>query len=142
MTDSPHFRQPLGLEKTLGLEIAEWEPGRCVMTVAVEPRHLNRSGVLHGGILSTLLDQSMSLSGLYCAEPGRVRKAITLSMTTSFTGQCSAGLVRAVGTLKAEGTRIYNTSGEVFGPDGQLLAMGQGTFRRRQGSVDPAGEPV
>ncbi len=134
--------EPVGIQKTLGFVVTAWEDGRCVMELEADERHMNRSGVLHGGVLATLLDQTMSLPGLFCPVPGRVRRSVTLSLTTAFTGQCTGGRVRAVGTLKASGGRIYSSQGEVFGPDGTLLAVGQGTFRRRSGSEKPEGVPA
>lgn len=133
---------PVGIQKTLGFEVTEWDEGHCVLELDVDARHLNRSGVLHGGVLATMLDQAMSLTGLYCPYPGRVRRSVTLALTTSFTGQCRGGRVRAVGKLRAGGTRIYYGTGEVYGPDGGLLAMGEATFRRRRGSESPEGVPM
>ncbi|MGP1254549.1 MAG: PaaI family thioesterase [Kiloniellales bacterium] len=132
---------PVGFQVTLGFQVVEWRDGHCVLALEVDERHTNRSGVLHGGVIASLLDQSMSLSGLYCPYPDRVRRSVTLSMSTNFTGQCSVGQVRAVGRLQARGRRIYSCSGEVLGPDGSLLGMGAGTFRLRRGSETLEGVP-
>ena len=154
MNDRPHMRvgeekdtqdllgeAPVGFQVTLGFQVVEWRDGHCVLALEVDERHTNRSGVLHGGVIASLLDQSMSLSGLYCPYPDRVRRSVTLSMSTNFTGQCSAGQVRAVGRLQARGRRIYSCSGEVLGPDGSLLGIGAGTFRLRRGSETLEGVP-
>lgn len=132
---------PVGFQVTLGFQVAEWSDGHCVLALEIDERHTNRSGVLHGGVIASLLDQSMSLSGLYCPYPDRVRRSVTLSMSTNFTGQCSSGTVRAVGRLQARGRRIYSCSGEVLGPDGSLLGIGAGTFRLRRGSETLEGVP-
>jgi acyl-coenzyme A thioesterase PaaI-like protein len=81
------------------------------------------------------------MAGTYCAKAGHVRKAITLSLTTTFTGQCSSGIVRAVGVKRAGGRRIFNCSGEVYDQEGRLLAMGEATCRLRSGSELPDGVP-
>ncbi|WP_119166751.1 PaaI family thioesterase [Algihabitans albus] len=130
---------PVGFQITLGFRVAEWSDGHCVLALEVDERHTNRSGVLHGGVISSLLDQAMSLTGLYCPHPDRVRRSVTLSMSTNFTGQCSGGQVRAIGRLQARGRRIYSCSGEVLGPDGALLGIGTGTFRLRRGSETSEG---
>jgi len=40
-------------------------------------------------------------------------------------------LIRAVGTRRAGGTRIYNSTMEVFDEKDTLLALGEATFRLR-----------
>lgn len=77
-----------------------------------------------------------------CPYPGRVRKAITLVLNTTFTGQCSGGVIRAIGRRRAGGTRIFNSSGEVRDADDRLLAIGEATFRLRSGSEQAQGVPM
>lgn len=135
-------RQLPGFHSVLGYRQFSWEEGRAVIELTVDQRHLNFGGVLHGGVLTSLLDIACAEAGTYCPYPGRMRKAITLSLTTTFTGQCSGGVIRVVGTKRAGGTRIFNSSGEVFDEDGRLLAFGEGTFRMRSGSEKPEGVPI
>lgn len=131
-----------GFHEVLGYRQAEWREGYAVLTLEVQPHHLNLGGVLHGGVLVSLLDIVCAQAGLYCPYPGRIRKAITLSLSSTFTGQANAGVIRAVGTLRASGTRIFNSTGEVFSEDGRLLALAEGTFRTRSGSEKPEGVPI
>ncbi len=139
MHDKPHWissEQPFGFQKTVGFELVEWREGYAVLELEVETKHLNRSGVLHGGVLTTMLDSVMGFAGLYSPDPNRIRKAVTLSMSTSFTGQVRAGRIRAVGQLRTSGRRIFNCTGEVLDAEGNVLGMAQGTFRLRSDSVD------
>jgi len=122
-----------GFHDVLGYRQAEWSDGRAVLELELQPHHLNLGGVVHGGVLCTMLDVVCAQAGTYCPEPGVIRKAITLSLTTTFTGQASHGRIRAVGTLRSRGTRIFNSSGEIFDQEGRLLAIGEGTFRLRSG---------
>jgi acyl-coenzyme A thioesterase PaaI-like protein len=92
--------------------------------------------------LTSLLDIAMAEAGTYCPYPGRIRKAITLSLTTTFTGQCSGGTIRVTGRKRAGGTRIFNSTGEVHDDKGNLLAIAEGTFRIRSGSEKPEGVPI
>ena len=108
----------------------------------LQPCHLNLGGVIHGGVLTSLLDIAMAEAGTYCPYPGRIRKAITLSLTTTFTGQCSGGTIRVTGRKRAGGTRIFNSTGEVHDDKGNLLAIAEGTFRIRSGSEKPEGVPI
>jgi uncharacterized protein (TIGR00369 family) len=131
-----------GFHDVLGYRQTEWCEGRAVLELEIKPHHINMAGVVHGGVLVSLLDVACAQAGLYCPYPGRMRKALTLSLASTFTGQASSGLIRAVGTLRAAGTRIYNSTGEIFSEDGRLLALGEGTFRMRSGSEKPDGVPI
>ncbi len=146
--DSPPYHEAsqalmnAGFHKLLGYKQGRWAPGETEVFLDVKPHHLNLGGVVHGGVLSTLLDIVCAQSGTYCPTRGNVRKAITLSLTTSFTGQCQGGTLRAVGKVRAKGSRVYHASGEVFDDKGNLLAMGEGTFRLRSGSEQESGVPL
>ncbi|MES1941242.1 hypothetical protein T5B8_13430 [Salinisphaera sp. T5B8] len=132
-------RYDRGFAAHLGFEFVEWVPDRAVLQLDIQEWHLNLAGVLHGGILATLLDIAGAAAGSYCPYPGRIRKAITLSMTTTFTGQASVGMVRAIGRRRAGGQRIFNSSVDIVDADERLLAIGEGTYRLRRGSEDPRG---
>ncbi|WP_372988385.1 PaaI family thioesterase [Marinobacter sp.] len=131
-----------GFHSLLGYRQVSWEENEAVIELALESRHLNLGGVIHGGVLTSLLDIVLAQAGTYCPYPGRMRKAITLSLTTTFTGQCSGGVIRVTGRKRAGGTRIFNSTGEVHDDQGNLLAIGEGTFRIRSGSDKPEGVPI
>lgn len=126
----------------IGMRVHSWEEGRVELHIDAGTEHLNLAGVIHGGVCATLVDVAGAMAGTHCAYPGRVRKAVTLSITTTYTGQAGEGLLRAVGVRKAGGRKIYNSVVEVFSADGRLLAFGEGTFRLRSGSEDPRGVPL
>lgn len=131
-----------GFHRLLGYRQSRWEENEAVLELELQPRHLNLGGVIHGGVLTSLLDIAMAQAGTYCPFPGRMRKAITLSLTTTFTGQCSSGTIRVTGRKRAGGRRIFNSTGEVHDDQGNLLAMAEGTFRIRSGSDRPEGVPI
>jgi uncharacterized protein (TIGR00369 family) len=130
-----------GFNVTVGYELTEWEDGHAVLELDVEQRHLNRSGVLHGGVIATILDAACGYAGQYCGEPGNVRLAVTLSLNTQFIGQAKAGRVRCVATKIGGGRKIYFCRGDMFNADGDLIASAEGVYRFRAGSEDPKGIP-
>ncbi len=123
-----------GFQELLGYRLAEWTDGMAILELEVDSRHGNRAGVVHGGVLATLIDTACGFSVTYCPYPDRVRRVLTLSLTTSFTGQVSQGLIRAIARKRAGGTKIVICSAEVLDSHGNLIAMGEGTFRYRSGS--------
>ncbi|WP_207477075.1 PaaI family thioesterase [Arenibaculum pallidiluteum] len=133
---------PSGFQGVLGYRLAEWRDGEAVLTMEVGPQHLNRAGVVHGGVYVTLIDTASGFSGCFCTVPGNVRRVLTLSLTTSFLGQASGGVLRAVGSIRGGGRRIFAATAEVFDGDGRLLAIGEGTFRYRSGSENSEGVPL
>lgn len=126
----------------LNTELEEWRDGYARIGLALEGPLRNRSGVVHGGVLATLLDHAAGLSGLYCTVPGNKRYGMTLSLTTQFIGQAKAGRLIASGVRSSAGSRIFFAEAEVRSDSGVLLAKGSAVFRYRGGSESPEGVSV
>lgn len=132
----------MGFQRLLGMQVAEWQDGHAVVELEVGEQHLNRSDIVHGGVLTSLLDTALSLSGLYCTRPGNVRKGMTLSLTTTFIAPARGTVLRAAGRRRGGGRSTFMASGEVLDDTGQVVAMGEGAFRIRSASQAPEGEPL
>jgi uncharacterized protein (TIGR00369 family) len=126
----------------IGFRIAEWREDYAVLKLELAARHLNRSKVVHGGVLATLIDAAAGFAGCYCSVPGNVRRALSLSVTTNFTGQAQAGVIRVVARKRAGGRTIYFASVEVFNDRDELIALGEATYRYRKGSENIEGVPA
>lgn len=126
----------------LGLELVEWRDGFARVACTVGPQHANRSGITHGGVMLSLIDQAAAYAGLWCSVPGNIRRAVTLDLDCRFTGQVAAGArLVAEGRVVTRGRNIFFCRTEVFGPDGTLVAFGASTHRWRAGSETPEGQP-
>lgn len=125
-----------GFFNLLGFRLAEWNRDLAVVELEIGPQHLNRAKVLHGGVLTAMIDTACGFAGCFCTIPGHQRKAVTLSLTTSFIGQASAGTIRAIGRKRASGRKIYVSNAEVVAATGELIALGEGTYRYRRGSEE------
>lgn len=140
MTDIAASYGTVGFLKSLGLRLVETEPGRAVGELALEPEHLNRAGVVHGGVLCTMIDFAACASGLH-AEPGQpMRLGVTLSLTTQFMRPAKGGTLRVEGRMTSAGRRTFTGEAHVRDADGALVASGIGTFQWREGS-EPGGAP-
>ncbi|MCR6631466.1 MAG: PaaI family thioesterase [Magnetospirillum sp.] len=133
---------PSGFQDLLGYRLVEWREDEAVLDLLLDHRHLNRAGVVHGGVLSTLIDTACGFAATWCPFEGRVRRVVTLSLTTSFTGQARHGVIVARARKRAGGSKVVFCAAEVTDADGKLLAMGEGTFRYRSGSESPEGVPL
>jgi uncharacterized protein (TIGR00369 family) len=127
--------------KMLGFHIPEWDEGHVRMEMTLKPEHMNRSGVLHGGILAALLDTACGYAGTFCAKPGHVRWAVTVELNTNFTGQAKGGVVTVIGRKRTGGRNLFFASAEAFNEDGELIGFGDSVQRYRSGSGDPDGIP-
>jgi len=119
-----------------GVEIDSWEDGRAEVSLRIGPHHLNRTGVVHGGVYTVLVDTAGGLSGCFSPDPARRVLAYTVSLTTSFLGRADSGVLRAVGRVRRSGRRLFFATVEVE-CGGALVALGEGSFMFAQGT-DPA----
>ena len=125
----------------IGFRLVEWREDFARAQLELTPDHQNRSGIAHGGVVLSMLDQASGFCGLYCTVPGNTRLAVTVSLTTNFTGQASEGVLTAIGEKVGGGRSIFFTRARLLGPDGSVLGLSQGVHRYRTGSESPEGVP-
>ncbi|WP_426955276.1 PaaI family thioesterase [Muricoccus radiodurans] len=133
---------PAPYHELLGITLLEWRDGYAKLGLAAGRQHMNRSGIVHGGVMLSLIDQAGAYAGLYCTVPGNIRRAVTVDLDCRFTGQAGEGQLIAEGRIVTAGNSVFFTRTEVFGPDGKMVAFGAGTHRWRRGSNTPEGVPV
>ncbi len=127
----------------VGYRLQHWEEGRAEIVLPLAAVHMNRSAVMHGGVLATLIDTACGYAGCYCATPGRVRRAMTLQLTCQFLAPGFEGRRLTASAHRTGGGRsIFFASCEVRDETGTLVGQGEGVFKYRRGSEDPQGEPV
>ena len=138
----PTGEPPAPFQELLGYELVDWREGYAELVLEIRPGHLNRAGVVHGVVHTALLDTVMGFAGTFTPHAGRMRAAVTLSLSTCFVAQAREGILRAVGRRMGGGRRVFFARGEVLDGGGRLLAFGEGTFRLRSGSESEEGVPV
>lgn len=130
----PDDPAPSPYHDLLGLVLEHWEDGMARLACEAGPRHLNRSGIVHGGVVLSLLDQAAAFAGLWCSVKGNVRKAVTIDLDCRFTGQVREGRLVAEGRVVSRGRNIFFCRTEVRDAAGGLVAFGASTHRWREGS--------
>jgi uncharacterized protein (TIGR00369 family) len=118
-----------GFNVVIGYRLAEWREDFARLELTLDEKHLNRSGVVHGGVLATMLDVTLGYAGIYTGEPGHIRRAVTLTMTTRYIGQAKAGILSCIARRRGGGKTIYMATGEIRDEADNLIALGEGTFR-------------
>ena len=140
--NNPNFAPQSGWTALLDLHVVEWADGFARSEMVLQPHHLNASGVVHGGVLMTVLDSVSGRCGLYCNMPGHRRYGMTVTMTCNFVGQSKAGKLICTARRTAGGSRTYFTAVEIHTDKGDLVATGSGVHRYRSGSEKIDGVPL
>ncbi len=118
--------------ETIGYRLTAWTENEAEISFEAEARHMNGSGLLHSGVLATVIDAACGFAGCYEAAPGQGRRALTLSLTTQYLGPVAAGTrLTATATRSGGGRTIFFSSCEVRDAEGRLVATGSGTFKYR-----------
>jgi len=119
-----------GFADLVGYALAAWQEDLAEVTLTVEHHHLNRSGVMHGGVLTTLVDTACGYSGCHSPEGQPVRRAFTLSLTTNFIGAAQLGQkLTARARCSGGGRSLFFADCEVRDENGRVIGSGQGTFK-------------
>ena len=120
-----YFDEDVTFSKHIGAKVESVEPGKSVTYIDVEDVHLNGSGTLHGGVYSSLIDNSMGVAVLALVG---VRTA-TIEMNVHFLGAVDEGRITCRSQVVHRTRRTATAEAKVYNDDGEIVAMGTGAFR-------------
>ena len=107
-----------------GIEAVAFAEGRTTLRVRARPEHTNNLGIVHGGLICTLLDIAMGTAAR-CTVGAPV---MTLDMQASFLSP-GRGEMTAEGKVLRAGRSIVFCEAEVRAADGALVARASGLFK-------------
>lgn len=110
----------------VGMRLDHVGAGEVRLSLDVEPRHLNLTGQVHGGMIATLADTATGLAYRTILEPGTSSLTSTLNVTFLRPGR--SGVVTATGRVLKRGARFGYAEADVENADGQMLARATATF--------------
>ena len=119
--------QPTG-SQTLGFRIVAVSQADKSVEVTFEARAellLNPMKQIQGGYLCAMLDECMSVACMVAS--GMTHVAPTAEMKTSFFRPAQPGPIRGVGRVAKWGRTLAFTEGELYDPEGRILAKATGT---------------
>ncbi|TRW99455.1 PaaI family thioesterase [Paracoccus sp. M683] len=129
------IRDETGAQRLLGyvLDVARGD-GRAACSLDLGPQHLNRTGILHGGIATAMLDNAMgATASLTVDETGR-HPFSTITLTVNFLAPGRPGRIEALGQVTGGGRSTLFLDGVLTHQDGTVIARATGVFRKtRQG---------
>jgi uncharacterized protein (TIGR00369 family) len=122
----PHHCFACGELNEVGLHLRlNLEPGRCWTELALPRRFEGWEGIIHGGILSTILDEVMAWSLVSHDNWG-----VTARMSVAFRKPVTVGqAIRAEGWITESRRRIQVTAGRIVDAEsGVELAVAEATY--------------
>ena len=118
-----------GLKNPYGLKtfFYELENGELMSMCRVKEEHQSYPNRLHGGITTALLDETIGRAILIKSK-GEIW-GVTLEFTTRYKKPIPLdGELRILGRITKEGKRVFEGTGELLLPDGEIAAKGYGKY--------------
>jgi uncharacterized protein (TIGR00369 family) len=115
------------VQKLLGYEGGIFEDGRVIMTLEPAEFHYNPLGVVHGGVLATLLDTVMACAVHTKLPPGDSYTTLDINVSFVRAVTLKSGRVRAVGEVIHIGRRSATARAELVDAEGRLCAHATST---------------
>jgi len=100
--------------------------GRARFELAVEAKHLNPNGTLHGGVVYSLADSAMGAALFERLEPGQM--CVTLEIKVQYLAVVTGGALAVDAAVVNKTTRIGVMEAKVYGDGDRLVALATGTF--------------
>ena len=110
----------------VGLQALALGDGRSRWSLAIDGRHYNPNGVLHGGVTFTLTDVAM-WSAVFSTLP-KGERTTAMEVHVRFLRAITGGTLTAEGHVVSRHERIAVTRAEVTDDKGRLVATATGTF--------------
>lgn len=120
-----------GTQRLVGYVLDVGQPdrrARCMLDI--DERHLNRHGVLHGGIAATLLDNASGATASLTVDPAGRAPFLTISLNTQFLAPARRGRLTAIAEVTGGGRSLLFIAARLEHEDGTLVATSSGVFKR------------
>ena len=116
-----------GFTQLVGTALSSAEEGRAEVSLRAEERHLNPSGTVHGGVISTMIDVSMAEALNTMVEEGE--QPFTIQITVNYMKPGKPGALTSTAEVRKGGERITIVEAEVVQEDyGEVIALATGTY--------------
>ncbi|HEX9497196.1 MAG TPA: PaaI family thioesterase [Mycobacterium sp.] len=109
-------------------DIVSAESGRVVFTCEPDESAYNGTGVVHGGLVCTLLDSVAALALHSTLPQGRGCTSVEIKVNYLKAVRLGSGLLTATGTVIKAGSRIAFTEGVVSAASGTVVATASSTL--------------
>jgi 1,4-dihydroxy-2-naphthoyl-CoA hydrolase len=121
---------PVGFAEEIGVDWLNLDPDDARARIAVEPRHLQPNGVVHGGVYASLAE-SLSSASTYGAVRDDGNVAFGQANQTTFLRPISDGHINALATPRQRGRSIWVWDVEMTDDQGRVCALSRMTVAVR-----------
>ncbi len=124
-----------GFNGLIGHRVVAWRPGFVEFELKVRAELCNANGLLHGGVLMTLLDGASGFACTFNETATTRRLSVTLAFTTQFIKAAREGDTLTIfGAWRPSSSQsTFAAETEIYNQAGDLIATGAGTFRYLKG---------
>lgn len=112
--------------RLLGVEVVSESEEKVELSLDLREEHFRDGGIVHGGVMMSLLDMAMAASVVRTLGPDQ--RTASVSLTTDFVRPASGGRLVARGRLVRRGATMAFPEGELVGSDGKLVARATGVW--------------
>ncbi len=125
--------------RTLVGYVVETTPQRAKLTLELGPKHLNRAGVLHGGVLMTAFDSACGYACMAGHDDPETPSLVTVTMTTNFIKSLDGGTLYVDAWLTGGGRSTVFAEARAYDAKDRTVGTASGTFRRLRGRPKATG---
>ncbi|MBI4637126.1 MAG: PaaI family thioesterase [Candidatus Rokubacteria bacterium] len=127
---------PGPLVRLLGIRRTSSGNGACRFDLTVRPEHMNPYGVVHGGVVYSLVDTAMG--GALVSQLGPGERCATLEIKINYLAPVSEGTLAADARVVARTRRIGVLDATVRDGGDRLVAVATGSFYIQDAAKDDA----
>ena len=121
---------PSGFAEEIGIEWVNLDPDDAQARIAVESRHLQPSGIVHGGVFSSLAE-SLTSAATYGAVREEGMVAIGQANDTTFLRPIADGYINASAKPRHRGRTTWVWDVEISDDEGRACALARVTIAVR-----------
>lgn len=110
----------------LGVKVERFDPDKSIATLRLAAHHLNRRGVAHGGVVSSLLDSALGAAVI--ASIPKEWWCATISLSVQFLEGVGEGTLTGTGRVVRRGRRVAFAQGEIRDQKDRIIAVAQGSW--------------
>jgi uncharacterized protein (TIGR00369 family) len=103
-------------------QIVEAEVGRVAFHYTPTEMHYNSLGMVHGGVICTILDTVVGCAAQSTLPAGHLYTSVDLSVQYLAAVRAGRGPLVALGTVRKKGSRVIFTEGQLTDAAGNVLA--------------------
>lgn len=125
----------------IGLEVLDAEPGRSTTRLQMRPDLANPIGLMHGGIIASLIDTGIAYALLLREDVQEAlhagRSLVTVDLRVKYLRPVAAGAVTCESRVVRMGRQIIHMEAVVTNDDGKEVARGDAIYTTATAGAAP-----